>query len=440
MVTGTVAWYIEQEARAMLTRLALVKPFAVHETMVPAATPAPAALAAIESFLILGRQDLTDRIKSYLDWLVGPGRSVPAQVAQRRFTLLRMDFNNVLTQFDLFTEVITQRSEHITGVWLSGLDVLAQDTLALRANTLNAPPVVCYLARGPGAAIRRAHTGLPGGVENPAAVIRIPRERMVGHGIASSLVHEVGHQAAALLSLVESLRPMLSRHGADADADLWNHWHGWISEIVADLWSVAKLGIASTLGLMAVVSLPRWAVFRPSGPDPHPIPWIRVHVSAAIGDALYPDPQWAKVTRLWRDLYPISGLTTDYAKLLRRLLAHLPAFAAALLSHRAPALGGSTLQEALVMPERRPERLMDVWRGWQGRGKAPQEWPPSLAFAAIGQARAAGLVTPERESVLVGELLTQHALASSLDVSQICAAHTHRAWPAALGRLRCGLN
>ena len=30
----------------------------------------------------------------------------------------------MLSQFDLFTEVITQRSEHETGVWLSGLDVV----------------------------------------------------------------------------------------------------------------------------------------------------------------------------------------------------------------------------------------------------------------------------------------------------------------------------
>jgi hypothetical protein len=37
----------------------------------------------------------------------------------------------------------------------------------------------------------------------------VPRERMVGSGVASSLVHEVGHQAAALLDLTNSLRPSL---------------------------------------------------------------------------------------------------------------------------------------------------------------------------------------------------------------------------------------
>jgi hypothetical protein len=54
----------------------------------------------------------------------------PADV-QRRFTLLRLEFNSVISQFDTFSDAITQRSEHETGVWLSGLDVVAADALAL---------------------------------------------------------------------------------------------------------------------------------------------------------------------------------------------------------------------------------------------------------------------------------------------------------------------
>ena len=43
------------------------------------------------------------------------------------------------------------------------------------------------------------------------AIIRVPRERMVGSALASSLCHEVGHQGAALLDLMGSLQPELSR-------------------------------------------------------------------------------------------------------------------------------------------------------------------------------------------------------------------------------------
>ena len=105
----------------------------------------------------------------------------------------------------MFADVITQRSETETGVWLSGLDVVAGDALAL-PGYYAAPPVICYLDRGIGAAIRRARTRMPGGGENPVAIVRLPRERLVGSGVASSLVHEVGHQAAALLGLVDSLQ------------------------------------------------------------------------------------------------------------------------------------------------------------------------------------------------------------------------------------------
>ncbi|MGH9840790.1 MAG: hypothetical protein ACREEM_18590 [Blastocatellia bacterium] len=120
--------------------------------------------------------------------------------AHRRFTLLRLRFNLALSQFDIFADALTQRSEHGTGVWLAGPDVVAADALALPEEVYRpagSPGLLCYLDRGHGAAIRRARTRLPGGGENPVAIVRVPRERMVGSGIASSLIHEVGHQAAA---------------------------------------------------------------------------------------------------------------------------------------------------------------------------------------------------------------------------------------------------
>ena len=154
---------LENEARGLLTRLDQVKPFALHETMVPAAAPPYEALQRIERFLVDGRRELRARVREYLGWLRGPGRGVEPAEQQHRFVLIRMSFNDVLAQFDLFTEVVTQRSEHGTGVWLSGLDVLARDALAVDLPGRTDPPAVCYLARGPGAAIRRAASCWPAG-------------------------------------------------------------------------------------------------------------------------------------------------------------------------------------------------------------------------------------------------------------------------------------
>ena len=54
---------------------------------------------------------------------------------------------------------------------------------------------------------------------------------------------------------------------------------------------MARVGITSTWDLIGVVSLPRVFVFRMGLDDPHPIPWIRVKISSAIGAALYPHQQ-----------------------------------------------------------------------------------------------------------------------------------------------------
>src|SRR5215510_715578 len=234
-------WMLEQEARALLTRLDRVKPFALQETMLPAAALSPAAQTGIEQYLMRGRRDLRGRIHRYIRWLQGPGAAAPPEELQRRFTFLRLQFNLALSQLDLFSDAITQRSESETGLWLSGLDVAAQDALDLPGGYFRAPPVVCYLHRGLGGAIRRARTRLPGGGENPVSIIRIPRERMIGYGIASSLVHETGHQAAALLGLIESLRPEIqrARRGTSGPERVaWRLFERWISEVAADVYSI----------------------------------------------------------------------------------------------------------------------------------------------------------------------------------------------------------
>ena len=183
---------LTHEARALLARLALIKPFALQEPMLPTAALLPDASVAIDRFLVEGRRELRRLIRGYLDWLKAPDSATATdEEAQRRFAILRLKFNVALVQFDTFADVITQRSENETGVWLSGLDVVAADALAL-PGYYDAPPVICYLDRDIGAAIRRARTRMPGGGENPVAIIRVPRERMIGTGIASSLVHEVG--------------------------------------------------------------------------------------------------------------------------------------------------------------------------------------------------------------------------------------------------------
>jgi hypothetical protein len=415
----SAAWLLEQEARALLTRVTAVQLFVLQETCVAAAAPSPEALSGIEQHLIAGRREVQAHIREFLRWIQGPGAHVSPAEEQRRFSLLRLRFQNALTQFDLFSEVITQRSEADNGVLLSGLDVAAAEALYLPGRPFEGPPVLCSLYRGIGGAIRRARTRLPGGGSNPVALIRIPRERVIGYGIASSLVHEVGHQGAALLELVESLRAELRPIRLHTRLRVaWDLWDRWISEIVADCWSIGKIGISSTLGLVGLVSLPRAFVFRPPDEDPHPVPWLRVQLSCAIGDRLYPDAQWEQLAATWRAMYPLSGVRPELANSLRDLRSTLPAFVTVLLRHRPPRLHGRSLGEVLRSHHLQRAALLQRFSEWQADPSQMSLEPPTLAFAVLGQARASGRLTPERESRMLRRLITTWAVTSALETAR----------------------
>jgi hypothetical protein len=422
--TAPGVFLIEQEARALLVRLSQVKPFAMQQTMVPAAALPPSLLSSIDRYLIAGRRRIKQMVLKFLGWLAGPaGAAVSSEVVNRRFTVLRLRFNIALSQLDIFADALSQRSELGTGTLLAGLDVAAADALALNGNYFQTPGLICYLDRGHGAAIRRARTRLPGGGENPVAIVQIPRERMIGSGIASSLIHEVGHQAAALLELVESLRPLLRglARSSAAESTAWKYWDRCISEIVADFWSVARVGLTSTLGLIGVVSLPRYFVFRLRLDDPHPVPWMRVRLSCAMGRVLYPHPQWDRLESIWLAYYPPDGLDAETKKLLALLESTMPGLATLIAHHRPRSLNGRSLKEVLQTDERQPARLEALFKGWSALPSRMVQASPTLVFAVIGQARARRFITPEAEGRILSRMLNYWALRDTLDTAVNCA-------------------
>lgn len=411
---------LDQEAHAMLTRLDKFKPFVLHMPMVPAAAVPQTALVAIENYLAKGRHKLRKMVQEFIRWLhKQDSRNITPDKVQRKFTYLRLKFNASITQFDIFADVLTQRSEHEYGTWVAGLDAVAADALKLPGDFYQVPPVITYLDRGHGAAIRRARTRLPGSGKNPVAIIRIPRERMIGSSIASSLVHEVGHQGAALLGLINSLKPVLRglQSGGEKDRIGWRCWERWISEILADFWSVAKVGVASTLGLIGVVSLPRAFVFRIALDDPHPIPWIRVKLSCAMGHMLYPHSQWHTLANVWESYYPRAGLDKNTLELLSTLENTMPAFITLMVNHRPKALYGKSLMEVLSDSKRQPAQLANYYKSWRSSPDKMRTALPSLVFAVLGQAKADGRINSYEESRVLAELLSHWALSASLESS-----------------------
>lgn len=403
--------FLEMEAMSLLDRVQNLRPFALHMPMVGAALSTH-TLATLDAHINKMRQRLAKMIADYIQWLRGVDPSEHSAVqAHRQYSFLRLHFNDVLGQFDLFSDVVTQRAEHEHGIWLAGLDVVATDALSLSREHYLTPPVMTYLDRGLGAAIRRIRTRLPGDAKNPVAIIRIPRERMVGSGVASSLVHEVGHQGSVLLDLINSFRPVLQslQKGMGDLKRAWRMWERWISEIIADFWAVAKIGVGATLGLMSVLSLPRPFIFRINNFDPHPIPWIRVKLSCTMGFMLYPHPQWGRLEKIWETYYPIKRLSVKQKSVLAPLERSLTSFVSLLIHHRPKALKGKTLQSVLANPNRHPNKLREMWE----RGISIEQlclYPPVLVLGMLGQARADGKLSSLAEGELLRKLFERWAL------------------------------
>ncbi|HEY9227782.1 MAG TPA: hypothetical protein VIP11_14090 [Gemmatimonadaceae bacterium] len=407
------------EAQSLLYRVSELRPFALTLPMVPAASPSVAAQSAIEAHLSRSRRQLRERLNGFLRWLHSPdGAMASPEIAQERFSALRLQFLSAIDVFDLFSDALSDRSQHGYGEWVGGLDVAATDALTLPRFLSDPPPILCHLDRGPGAAIRRVRTRLPGGDSNPVAVIRVPRERMIGSGVASSLVHEVGHQGAELLDLLPPLEARLRQRAfhARADRTAWLLFHQWISEIVSDLWSVARVGITSTMGLMGVVSLPSTFVYRVQPDDPHPTPWIRVKISAAIGHALYPDLQWADLAAVWDAFYPLSNAGASRPA-LSLVQAVIPEFISLLLETRMPRLMGAPVGMLFPRADRTPAKLR-LLRGLVQRDiRKLALLSPTVALGVLGQAKFDGAIDARMEASTLSRLLRYWALRATVDAS-----------------------
>jgi hypothetical protein len=150
--------------------------------------------------------------------------------------------------------------------------------------------------------------------------------------------------------------------------------------------------------------------------DPHPFPWIRVKISCAIGNALYPHPQWARLSSLWESFYPATSLPEKKRALISFLLSSLPQFISALIHHRPKSLRGKSLKDVFSLNHLQPSQLQAYFEAWRYTPQKMMTAQPSLVFAVIGQAKADGIITPELESMTLAIILKNWALKGALNI------------------------
>lgn len=406
-----VRW-LAQESEALDSRLALVPRFAATIPMVHESAPSDRAVHLADTIVERSRRVLHREVRALTRSLP---RRAPTKLelarSQAHYQALRGRFDALQTTVDIFADALTQRAQHKIGPLLRGLDVLSRDGLLTRPRLFTPPPLVCYLDQGIGGAIRRVFTNLPGAGPNGVALVRIPRERLCGNGYAS-LLHEVGHQGAALLNLVSAYRRCLEHealNGAISRA-AGAYWLAKISEVVADVWACAKLGAAGTLGLFGVLGRTARFTFSDNPAGPHPMPWLRARISVAFGSAAMPHPLWSELRELWNALYPVVSAPRRARQLLEVVEPSIARVGQALALTQLPELRGLSLPQALgaeqVSPAALLSRLDALLRATRLESTALR---PCVALAAIGLARHGGLVTPTEENALVAHATRQWA-------------------------------
>ncbi len=405
--------YLINEAFSLLARLGQVKPFSMTMPMVKAACVSDKALKDITALLEKGKKELRYNIYRFIEIARETERSTGKERGlQSGFTILKLRYNSILDDLDIFADVLSQRSEYDIGIWTSALDVLARDGLTTVMPLAECPQMIVYLDRGHGASIRRARTRLPDGESNPVGVIQIPRERMIGSGIASSLIHEVGHQASALLNWVPTLKIRIAERRLHSQRPVaWECFERWISEIIADTWAMGQLGVTATMGLMGVVTLPRYFQFRIDLRDPHPAPYVRVMLSCAFGKKLYPHPQWDRLSRMWKGFYPTRGLKKEVVHILESIDKETEAFVDLVIHHRTKEMKGRRLLDLFPLGERQPARLQEMGRAWRKKELNIYEVPPTLVFAMMGQAKSDLAITGAEENDLLTRIMRYWAFA-----------------------------
>jgi hypothetical protein len=140
--------YLINEAESLVSRLKQVKPFAMTMPMVRAASVSTTALNAIMDLLESGKEKLYESIDAFIKKVnQAKQQRSGASILQTEFTIQKLRYNSILDQLDIFADVLSQRSEHDTGIWLAGLDVLAEDGLRIGEGYFEIPSLMVFRAR-----------------------------------------------------------------------------------------------------------------------------------------------------------------------------------------------------------------------------------------------------------------------------------------------------
>lgn len=321
----------------------------------------PEAWSRLERYLGLA---LRRHLQGVIDRLAGEARLLGAMQAaarsptalaelQRRLLALRTRYLRAETTLDFFADAINSRTSGQLAGLLRACDTLAHRSMQQLLDPLDrtAPVVLTYIDKGLGASILKAGLRLwDGGEVCPVAAVKITRHNLLR---PTSLIHEAGHQVAALCDWNRELGAALDAglRSAGADAEVAHTWAGWASEIAADAFAFAHTGFASVAALHDVVAGDSASVWRHVPGDPHPVSWLRVRLGVVMCRRHFGRGPWEALEAAWLALHPLAAAPPDMRALAHASLPLLERVAEIAIAEPMRAFGSRPLG-ALLPPER----------------------------------------------------------------------------------------
>jgi hypothetical protein len=277
---------------------------------------------------------------------------------RRQVLAFRNRYSRVETTLFFFADAINTRTNPKIAGYLRACDILAYRSMAMLLDQLGkpTPSTLSYFDKGIGAAVLRANLRLWDGTGvNPVAAVKITHHNLLRN---TALIHEAGHQAAAVVGWNEELASQLANGLAGAGADLAGDWASWASEIAADAFAFVHTGYAAVAALHDVLAAEDAVVFRHTPGDPHPISYVRVLLGVEMCRQFYGAGPWDDLAQAWVTLYPLQKAPRDTRSLLEASLALLPSVVRITLREPMRAFHGRPLV-ALINPERvKPQALL----------------------------------------------------------------------------------
>ena len=267
---------------------------------------------------------------------------------RRDVVAFRLRFIRTEKHVDHYGDAVSTRTSPRLAALLGACDVLATAAMrrALGPIGLAAPPVICHVEPGAGAAIMRSGQSLWDGTRSTVATIMMARHNLPP---GTALIHEAGHEVASLAGFNEELAGVLRDELAPSAPDLGEAWAGWASEIAADAFAFVHCGYGSVAALHDVVAGDAATVFRHDPLDPHPIAYLRVLLGVAMCSHFYGPGPWDDLGAAWSRAHPLRE--GPAGRLVARSIPLLPRAVELVVARRMRAWRGRSLAD-LVDPAR----------------------------------------------------------------------------------------